>query len=220
MSARSVGRVALIAVVVGLIAVIGEASGVAPAWAVLIGVAVSITGAPPVAPRGVTAVATGAAAVVALWALAVVGLSSELAAAATAGLVVAGAGLARLRDDPRVPALAVLLGGGTVLAGARVVGGTGVAEVAPALAGLVAGLLPMQVGEVITGLRDARNVSEVATYGRDGVATGRPDTPQPGPPDGGDDPSTVRDGVGRVRVIDHGDGTRDLGADGNRGVDS
>lgn len=156
MNARAVGRVALIAVAIGVIAVIGEASGVAPAWAVLLGVAVSLTGAPPVTPRGVAAIAAGGTALLALWLLAGAGASAELAAAATAGLVVGGSGLARLRDDPRVPALAVLLGGGTVLAGARVAGAVGFAEVAPALGGLVAGLLPMLVGEVLTGLRDVR----------------------------------------------------------------
>jgi hypothetical protein len=182
MSARAVGRVALIAVAIGLIAVVGEASGVAPAWAVLLGVAVSITGVPPVAPRGLTAVATGAVALLALWALAGAGLSPELAAAATAGLVVAGAGVARLRDDPRAPALAVLLGGGTVLAGAQVAGGTALAEVAPALAGLVAGLLPMQVGEIVTGLPAARDRSDARAQDRDGAATDR----------------------GRVRTVDHG----------------
>lgn len=160
MNARAVGRVALIAVAIGVIAVIGEASGVAPAWAVLLGVAVSLTGAPPVAPRGVAAIAAGGTALLTLWLLTGAGAPAELAAAVTAGLVVGGAGLARLRDDPRLPALAVLLGGGTVLAGAEVAGaeGVGVAAVAPALGGLVAGLLPMLVSEVLTGLRDVPEV--------------------------------------------------------------
>lgn len=153
MSTRAMGRVAVVGLAIGLIAAIGEASGVAPAWAVLAGFAVSVHGAPPVAPRAVTALAAGLAGLAVLSLTAGAGASTAPAAALTAAVLVTGAGLARLRDDSRVPALAVLLGGSTVLAGAHVSGGTGVADVAPALAGLLAGVLPMQVGELVTDLR-------------------------------------------------------------------
>ncbi len=153
MNARAVGRITLIAIAVGGIALVGEASGVAPAWAVLAGLAVSVTGAPPVVHRGVTTLGTAVAVAMVLAVLDGAGAPMSLAVAVVTVVVVAGAGIARLRDDARAPALAVLLGGGVVLAGVHVAGAVGVAEVAPALGGLVAGLLPMQVGEVVSALR-------------------------------------------------------------------
>jgi hypothetical protein len=186
MSARGVGRVALVALAIGMVAVVGETSGVAPAWAVVVGVAVALSGAPPVAPRGLTAVAAGGGALLALWLLTWAGASAGLAAAGTAGLLVAAAGLARLRDDPRAPALAVLLGGGTVLAGAHVAGATGAADVAPALGGLVAGLLPVQVAEILTGLRATRHA------------------PPPDAADGREDPDAAGGQEDPVPTADHG----------------
>lgn len=153
MNPRAVGRVLLIGLAVGVVAGVGEASGVAPAWAVLLGLAVSVVGRPPVVHRGVTALVGGVGTFAALRALGAAGAEGGLAMALVVAVLVVAAGLLRLRDDERHPAWALLVGGGVLLAGVEAADVTVLAEIAPALGGLAAGLLPMLVGEVVAGVR-------------------------------------------------------------------
>jgi hypothetical protein len=155
MTLRAAGRVLVAGIVVALAAGVGEASGLAPAWAVLAGVAVSVMGSPPVIHRGVTAVAGGAITLLALLLTPAAG--SALGTAVTAGVLAVAGGLVHLRADGRAPAWALLLGGGTVLAGSQVADATTLPHLAPALAGLVVGLLPMQIAEVVAQVRRGRD---------------------------------------------------------------
>jgi hypothetical protein len=153
MTARAVGRVVLIGAGVGLLALVAAASDLAAVWAVPIGVAVSILGEPPAVRRGVATLLAGLVTVALLGAATGLGASQDIAAGLTVGVLVVLAGLLRLRDEVPAPAWTVLVGGATVLAGAQVAGGAHLADVAPALGGLILGLLPMQIGEVVVALR-------------------------------------------------------------------
>lgn len=154
MNAASLVRVGLVAVAVAVIAGVGETTGLAAAWAVVVGVAISLSGRGPVAPRGLTSV-VGAAVAMALLGLLTPGIGEAGAAGVVVALVVAATGMLRVVDDPRMPAVALLLGGGTALAQAQVAGDTGLHATAPALAGLVAGLVPMQLAEILGRARAA-----------------------------------------------------------------
>lgn len=156
MTPRAVGRVVLIAVAVGLLALVGATSGAAAAWAVPIGVAVSLLGEPPVAPRAVTALGGAVLAWAALGAGLAVSGSLAVGSAVAVTVLVAATGLLTLRERPMTTAGAVLVGGAVVLGGAQLAGGAGLADVAPAVGGLLLGLLPMQVGEVVAALRRSR----------------------------------------------------------------
>ncbi len=153
MTARAVGRVVLIGAGVGLLGLVAAASELAAVWAVPIGVAVSILGEPPAVRRGVATLAAGLVTVALLGAMSGMGASQEVAAGLTVGVLVVLAGLLRLRDEVPAPAWTVLVGGATVLASAQAAGGGHLADVAPALGGLILGLLPMQIGEVVVALR-------------------------------------------------------------------
>lgn len=170
MSARAVGHVLLVGLAVGLLALVAAASDLAAVWAVPIGVAVSILGEPPAVRRGLATLAGGLGALAVLWAAGGLTGSEEVAAALTVASLVVAAGLLRLTRERGAPAWTVLIGGATVLAGAQLAGGGHLADVAPALGGLILGLLPMQVGEVVILLRrpQARPVvdeTEDATVG-------------------------------------------------------
>ena len=169
MTPRAVGRVLLIGAAIGVLGVVAAVSDLAAVWAVPIGVAVSILGEPPAVRRAVATLAAGLVTVVLLWAATGLGASPEVAAGLSVGLLVVLAGLLRLRGEEPAPAWTVLIGGATVLAGAQLAGGSHLADVAPALGGVILGLLPMQVGEVLVVLRrdevdesDEERVSVVA----------------------------------------------------------
>jgi hypothetical protein len=149
MSRSNVARVLLIALLVAVVAGAGEATGLAPAWAVLAGVAVAAAGAPPVVHRGVTALAGGLLALLLALALPGATSGSGWTAALAVGLLAAAGGLLQLRADPRVRAWPLLVGGATVLSAASGTEGPGVEALAPGLTGLAAGLLPLQVAEVV-----------------------------------------------------------------------
>jgi hypothetical protein len=153
MTARAVGRVVLIGAGVGVLALVAAASDLAAVWAVPIGVAVSILGEPPAVRRGVATLVAGLVTVALVGAAAGLGASQDVAAGITVGVLVVLAGLLRLRDEVPAPAWTVLVGGATVLAGAQAAGGAHLVDVAPALGGLILGLLPMQIGEVVVALR-------------------------------------------------------------------
>jgi hypothetical protein len=167
---RAVGRVALVGVGVGLLALVAAASDLAAVWAVPIGVAVSILGEPPAVRRGVATLAAGLVTVALLGVATGLGASPDVAAGLSVGVLVVLAGLLRLGGEVPAPAWTVLVGGATVLAGAQVAGGGHLADVAPALGGLILGLLPMQIGEVVVALR--REQDDQDDQARASVAVG------------------------------------------------
>lgn len=185
MTARGVGRIVAVALAVGLLALLGGLAGVASAWAVPIGVAVSVLGRPPVAPRALTTLGGGIVALVVHAAVTGATDAEVVGAAVAVTVLMVAAGLLAQRDDPRTPSWAVLVGGATVLAGAQVAGAHALGDVAPALGGLIVGILPMQVGEIVGQLRRRRD--DRATLTGLHAPSGSADAaPAEGPPAEGD----------------------------------
>lgn len=159
MSARGVARVGVVGIVLGLLAALGEVAGLAVAWAVIVGVAVAVAGSPPVVFRGFT-VLVGAIGGIALLRVAGTlvdgGVDHPAVVGLTAGTLMVAAGLLRLHDDERLPAWALLVGGGATVAGAQLASSAAVLDLVGVVTGLVLGLVPAQVGEVVDGVRRAR----------------------------------------------------------------